>query len=383
MLWGSGRLLLRAIRLARAGGRRRGPLFARRSLTGLVVVGLLLTWLAVGNRPSVPVRSRHWRNGTVDVDAAPDLGLGLTAAGPGAIGNASLAPPRVVYHYSPGTRPAPPAGTRFALLVGINHAQGASPLQGAVTDALNVKQALLGYGFPQQNVRTLLDAQASRAAILQGLDDLVAETPPSGIAVVAIAAHSRRYGGIDQLLAADGLRIDSTEIASRLQRLRARAWIALPTCYAGGYALPGIVGHNRIATFASDGQSESYEVGRAGSYLIIDMVQEAMTERYAPESVESAFYWAKHRLEQTNPNRVPSMSDGIDGDLVLGDMPGAQADGPPPPQAQRQRGQAQTTETDGPPADDPSPTPSSDENGGRNMSLKVCSRNYDYNCPSQ
>jgi hypothetical protein len=379
MLWGSGRLLIRAIRLADAGVRRRGPLFARRILTAFALTALLIGWLALGDGTSVPARSRHSRSGAVDVDAAP--GLGPAAAGIGGVGAVSVMGPRTVPHFSPGTRPAPPPGTRFALLIGINHARGASALEGAVTDALNVKQALLDYGFPPQNVRTLLDAQASRAAILQGLDDLVAETPPSGIAVVAIAAHSRRYGGVDQLLAADGLRVDSTEIAGRLQHLRARAWIALPTCYAGGYAIPGIVGHNRIATFASDGRSESYEVGRAGSYLIIDMVQDAMIERYAPQSVESAFYWAQHRLEQTNPNRVPSISDGIDGDLVLGDMPGAQSYGPPPPQAQQAQGRSQTTGSDVPPSDPP--TPSSGQTNGRNVGLKVCSRTYDYNCASQ
>ena len=139
----------------------------------------------------------------------------------------------VVHHYSPGTIPAARPTQRHALLVGINHAAGGRPLQGAVTDALNVKQALLQYGFPSSNVVTLLDGQATRAAILKGLDDLVAQTPDSGLAVVAIAGHSRQYGGVDQLLAADGARVNSTEIASRLQRLRARAWIALPDVLRG------------------------------------------------------------------------------------------------------------------------------------------------------
>ena len=52
------------------------------------------------------------------------------------------------------------------------------------------------------------------------------------------------------------------------------------------------------------------------------MVKRAMLDRQAPDSVESAFAWAKADLERTHPYRVPSISDGIDGDLVLGRSPG-------------------------------------------------------------
>ncbi len=358
MLWGSGRLLLRAGSLART-----RPLVAVYLVVVLIGAGVLCA--LPGSRPGRHESARSF--GSVSVSSEAAVGSGTVSV--------SIAK---VHHFSPGTLPAPAPEQRFALLVGINHAVGGTPLEGAVTDALNVKQALLDYGFPPGNITTLLDAQASRAAILQGLDNLVKSTPPSGVAVVAIAAHSRPYGGIDQLLAADGLRVNSTEIASRLQHLRSRAWIALPTCFAGGYALPGIVGHNRIATFASDAGSESYEVGDAGSYLIIDMVREAMIERRAPESVESAFNWAHDSLERTNPNRVPSMSDGVDGDLVLGDMPGAINTSAAPPPRQNASYEAQPYNGGSQYADDPSTeqgSGSSDgESNGGYRTVEVCGR---------
>jgi Caspase domain len=378
MLWGSGRLLYRAILIARSGVRRRVVPFlhgvfpeagARRVAVGAAIA--LVTSVVVVAHPSGS--SHH----VAFVGGAPSFDVAAGSSDPSGMASVSVSE---ATHLSPGTLPAPRTSQRYALLVGINHAVGATPLQGAVTDALNVKQALLDYGFEEKNITTLLDADASRAAILKGLDDLVRETPATGVAVVVLAAHSRNYFGVDQLLAADGARIGAPEIASRLQHLRSRAWIALPTCFAGGYALPGIVGHNRVVTFASAADQESYELGPAGSYLIIEMVQRAMIERRAPYSVEAAFDWAQRDLEQKRPNRVPSMSDGVPGDLVLGDMPGVQPESvavPPPAPPHMPTYAASSAPADPSPA--PSPTPASN---GRRYTVGVCSSRANVNCSS-
>lgn len=385
MLWESGRLLFRAARWARSGVHRRvRPLLHRLISRGrptsrqskALAAGLALALLGVLVFAALPGGS----SGTHRLARGASDALDLAAGDIDATGSASVSVTMAGSHLSPGTARAVKPSARHALLIGINNAQGAPHLEGAVTDALNVKQALLDYGFPAGNITTLLDADASRDAILKGLDDLVRQTPPSGIAVVALAAHTRRKDGIDQLLAADGARIDSTEIASRLSHLRARAWIALPTCYAEGYALPGIVGPNRIATFASSAQSESYELGSAGSYLIIDMVRKAMIERQAPYSVEAAFDWARDNLERTHPNRVPIMSDGIPGDLVLGprDGLGSVSSGSRPPS------DAQATAPYGPPAGQApaASSPPADPSNGRRHGVSVCSNRATVNCDS-
>jgi hypothetical protein len=51
------------------------------------------------------------------------------------------------------------------------------------------------------------------------------------------------------------------------------------------------------------------------------MVHDAMLERRAPSSVEDAFGYAERELRANYPERVPSMSDGVRGELVLGDVP--------------------------------------------------------------
>ena len=223
------------------------------------------------------------------------------------------------------TLPPPSASKRHALVIGINEARGGKRLPGSITDANNVRDALLMYGFKRDNIMMLLDGAATRSAILDGLERLAQRTPEHGTAVVAIATHSRRSGGHNELLTADGRRISSYELSSALRKVRGRLWTALPTCYSAGYALPGIVGKDRIATFASSADEPAYQLGHAGSFLIMTMVAEAMLERRAPGSVEDAFAYAKRELEARHPRHVPSMSDGIRGDLLLGDPPRARA----------------------------------------------------------
>jgi hypothetical protein len=211
-----------------------------------------------------------------------------------------------------------PSGSRNAVIVGINHAQGTAPLPGSITDARHVQAALVGYGFRDENITMLLEGQATRGAILSALRSLAERTPATGIAVFAIATHTRRSGGTNALATADGGRISAHELASHLAAVRGRLWTALPTCYAGGYALPGIVGPNRIATFSSSANDQSYQLGDAGSFLFIHMVRRGMLEGHAPYSVESAFGFARDELQREHPEQVPSMSDGVDEDLVLG-----------------------------------------------------------------
>jgi hypothetical protein len=216
---------------------------------------------------------------------------------------------------------APRAANRTALIVGIDRAPGGRALAGSVTDATHLKNALLEYGFPPKNIVMLLDARATRDAILDGIQALARRTPRDGIAVFGLATHTRRRGGVNELLTGDGLRITAHELADHMSKIRSRVWGTFPTCYAAGYALPGIVGKNRIATFASSSSKPTYQLGSAGSYLMINMVREGMLARHAPESVESAFRYAETQLKRTFPTRVPIMSDGIRGDMVLGRMP--------------------------------------------------------------
>jgi hypothetical protein len=227
----------------------------------------------------------------------------------------------------PNAPPPPAPGKRTALIVGINHAAGHNPLQGAVRDADNLRQALASYGFPSGNVTVLEEGAATSARILAELDRLALRSPADGRAVFMFAGHTRRVGSSNYFVAADGGYISAGAVASRLARVQAPMWVVLPTCYAGGYQLNGIVGPRRIATFASSADNVSYEIGSAGSWLVLYMVEYAMIDREAPASVEAAFAYAKAAIDNVNPDRAPYMVDGFPGDMVLG-VPGSGAPAP-------------------------------------------------------
>jgi hypothetical protein len=322
MLWGAGRLLFGALLSAHTAvltlsrGARAYKRERPRDVLRLAAAVLVIATVSVGGNPVSRLAANSSR---VVVDPSTTHPEGhssrLSAAGWTASVNVEIPGERRV-----ALPPPPRPGKRTALIIGINRAKGGRPLPGSVTDATNLKQALLGYGFPRKNISMLVEEDATRSAIRAGLADLAARTPADGVAVFAVATHTRQRGGQNELLTADGLRISASELGTALGRVRSKMWVALPTCYAGGYAVPGITGKNRIVSFASASNRPTYQLGTAGSYLFINMVREAMLKGKAPGSVEEAFRFAEAKLEREHPNRVPTMSDGVKGELVLGRM---------------------------------------------------------------
>lgn len=231
----------------------------------------------------------------------------------------------------PATRPSTPkpqppassvpthAGVNFtALLIGVNKAPGSTPLEGSVTDVHNMRDALLGYGYKKENIKILTEGGANRNAILGALDALAKRTSGKGLAVFLLSTHSGQSGGDLTFATGGGGRISRHELAARLGRVPGKLWTMLPTCYSKGYALPGVVGKNRIAVFSSLEDERTWQLGSAGSWLVLYMIDYGVLRKGAKENtVEGLFRWTKNRLGEDAPNRVPILSDNIAGDVVL------------------------------------------------------------------
>ncbi|MEX2394209.1 MAG: caspase family protein, partial [Actinomycetota bacterium] len=238
------------------------------------------------------------------------------------------------------------AADKVALLVGINNAPGSTPLEGSITDVKNMKAALLMYGFKESNIQVLTEGKASRTGILNGLSSLTARSKSNGIAVFLLATHSGSSGGDLTFATGGGGRISRHELASHLGRVKGRLFSMLPTCYSKGYALPGVIGKNRIAVFSSSADEYTWQMGGAGSWLVYYMVKQAMVNKKAPGSIEKSFAWAKKEINAELAERAPIISDGIAGDLVLGKVPSA-----PKPSAPK------STPKPSAPSPDPTPAP--------------------------
>ena len=236
----------------------------------------------------------------------------------------AAAAPRVaaktVTRAAPPVRPAPyvplppvAGGSQMktALIIGVAHPVGAQALLGALADAQNTKKALINDGFPASNIQTLIDGQATRGAILNGLHSLAARTSPKGTAVFMVATHSSQTS----FRTYEGARIQRSEVAQLLGQVRGRLWSMFAVCFAGSYNVPGVTGANRVAVFGSAANEETWE-NSAGSDLVRYMVGEAMVEGKANSSVEAAYkYGADKRYSDQLGH--PSMNDQMPGPLVL------------------------------------------------------------------
>ena len=141
--------------------------------------------------------------------------------------------------------------TRRALCIGINRFRDrdAPPLNGCVNDARNVAELLHGaYGFGSGDIRVLLDAQATRAAFLEGLDWLVGSARAGDQLVLFTSSHGSHIPDVssdeddqeDEVLIAhdhdweDSVLIDD-EIAQHIVRLPPGASLVSlwDTCHSG------------------------------------------------------------------------------------------------------------------------------------------------------
>jgi hypothetical protein len=222
-------------------------------------------------------------------------------------------------------------GGRWAVLVGINRTAGSPRLHGAVGDALTLEAALQRYGWEPSHVRVLLDGQASREAILHSIAWLADNAGTDGRAVFSFAGHTRKRGGVNLMVGADGRTIDAGTLSRSLGRVRAPMWATFPTCYAAGFAVPGIVGPGRVVTFGSSASSLTYETRSFGrSFLFEYMVAEGMLRQPEPPSVEQAFAMAHNGLERDYPSNVPLIDDRYEGEMTLTDASYWSADVPDP-----------------------------------------------------
>jgi Caspase domain len=81
----------------------------------------------------------------------------------------------------------PDGGAVRALIIGIDAYQHVRALKGSVADARDIEGSLRSMGTP--DITTLIDAQASRANILQNISDLVQRTKANDLIILSIAGH--------------------------------------------------------------------------------------------------------------------------------------------------------------------------------------------------
>jgi len=161
-----------------------------------------------------------------------------------------------------------------ALLIGVANYQQISSLPAAILNDVNDVAATLSSpkycAYAPANVVTLLDANATRAAVLKGLDELAARAGPDDTACVFFSGHGAVVGNpgnedsvlvtVDSDLAdIENTSISSGELAAALARIKAkRLLVFIDACHAGGAA---------ISKSLTDGKGHEFKSGYSQNTL--------------------------------------------------------------------------------------------------------------------
>ena len=295
----------------------------------------------------LPTEEVRARIGHVPVGTAAATWSGAAGTAAAAGGDVAIAPPPATFDAPAATAAPPPptllsaagseTGGTWAVVIGIDDYPGrGSDLRQSVRDANDTDAALAAYGIPAERRVLLRNTQATAGVIADSLRWLVGRAGPDATAVFFYAGHVRKVGsGAEAIVAADGNLVTDRMMADLLRPLAARqTWIALASCYAGGF--DEVLAPGRILTGAAGANSLAYENSAYGnSYLVEYMVGRAMREGHAAGSIEQSFAWAHEALRRDHPNRLPVQYDRLDGELRLGPAPAPtpqqQPSSPPPP----------------------------------------------------
>ena len=141
-----------------------------------------------------------------------------------------------------------------ALLIGVANYQQVSSLPAAILNDVKDVAATLASpkycAYVPANVVTLLDTDATKAAVLNGLDELAARADSDDTVCVFFSGHGAVVGSsgyedsvlvtVDSDLAdIENTTISSTELAAALARIKAkRLLVFIDACHAGGAAIP-------------------------------------------------------------------------------------------------------------------------------------------------
>ena len=257
----------------------------------------------------------------------------------------------------------PGPGAKRALLIGINNYKAVPHLMGSLNDVAAMRQILITrWGFPQENIRTLTDQQATRAAILAAMRDIVRESGPGDTVLVHYSGHGSQVqdlngdeeDGLDETLVPwDGRTpgvpdIVDDELDTIFARMRARSvLIVLDSCHSGtatrgvDFRTRGIPQDTRIDLYKEEATSTRAIVPRVQAHFLV-MSAVAADQEALDGPIDSEYHgiftYALSRSLSTSPpgasprevfDRVGQEMKRLQTQFGRTAMPEPQLEGPP------------------------------------------------------
>ena len=232
--------------------------------------------------------------------------------------------------------PGDPAGSHWALLIGINHYSAPTEDNvGSRPDAEALRSYLLSLGWRDDHILLLTDTAATASRIIQAIRWLASKTDESSVVVFHYSGHERPFSNDPDrdgerrdvaLWASDNNLIIDGTLGRELGKVRAsRMWLHFAACRAGGFSDPVTVKVGRVATYSSPESELSYEDKGLrhsvfGYYVIAQGMRRGAGDRNRDGvvTVQEAFAFARpHTTRYTDGRQHPMMIDRSDGAFVL------------------------------------------------------------------
>ncbi len=206
---------------------------------------------------------------------------------------AQLPPPRTPPPFAvpaaptdgPGAAPALGLGTgrTYGVFVGITDYPNANNLPFCAEDARRVQRAFLNAGMRAQDSVVLTDAAATRGNIANALNRFNRVAGPNDTVVFFFSGHGGQTAdqngdeadGTDETIVFVDGAITDDELQSLLRPGQARDFVALDSCYSGGFAQDLARLNNSVGFYASREDQLSYVAPeyQAGGYLSYYLAQ--------------------------------------------------------------------------------------------------------------
>ncbi len=174
-----------------------------------------------------------------------------------------VASPLAVAAAAPGAQ-----AKKAAVLIGIGEYQGQTKsLPGSAGDAAILRQALLGNGWEDANIKMLVNEDATAANIRQATQWLVDQSADDSFSVFAYSGHVKQKEGDEDgdgegndefLWPHDNDFISDGELATSLRALQGDAWISIAGCESAGFD-DNVSSPRRLFTGASQEVEKGYE----------------------------------------------------------------------------------------------------------------------------
>lgn len=240
--------------------------------------------------------------------------------------------------------PPSPESRKFALVIGIDDYRAPTvDTVGSEGDAADVKAALLENGWPESNIRMLVGAAASGAAIREGMRWLVETSGPDTFSVFHYSGHTKQMDGVPDAEGWDEYFwsqtnefISDNEFTDRMRAVRGHLWANVSNCEAAGFD-DGFSGPDKLFTASSQEDEKGYEDAAWKKSVFTGlMVSEALLNGRGDAngdkrvSLDEAFAFAAERAPQMTAGarpygpQHPYRAGGGDGEWFLSPPPPAQ-----------------------------------------------------------